>query len=333
MLSSTFKLVQKQPELRLHFENSYKESLCDFNFEQYLSNNCVITLSKKVEALKSACISTRDYAGRLLDSAPDKSSANNILAIYYQVWTQSFSATLAQITKSTVKAVEKPAAKVKDDAETRKLPMIPPEWKDDVQSGLEKLANTSCRPIYPKLCSRDKCFACVQLLYDLPVSKCSVDCQHEKIAHDVFPHLSRKFSDRLKPHHRMVPVQVRETYRPHTYHNPMWRRDLPQQFDTDIKELTQDVDRMELESTTSTFKSADREVTQTLGIDEVDPQASIEYLAENVAEYSTPTESAASKPSPKRELSSAVLSKGKKVKAGKASTVKMATRSSLLKSA
>lgn len=255
-LSSSHKLLNKYVQLRTYFENSYREHLCNFNFEQYLSANCTISLSKKVEALKNACIDTRMHIGALLDGEIDSSLKDSYLAIYHQIWTPMLSATLAQIAKtSAAGSSSKVGNKTKPAAEVQVLPDLPLEAVDEVRDNLWKLAESN-EVLYPKLCTKVGCAACAELLFDLPLSKCSVDCTHKKVTRlEVYPHLGRKFQDKLKPHHGSVSVKVKNLFKPNTYKNPMYEVESPSKLGPSIKELTKGVDQMELASSSATTSS------------------------------------------------------------------------------
>lgn len=251
-LSTTHKLLNKHVQLRTHFENSYREHLCNFNFEQYLSSNCSIPLSKMVEALKNACIDTRAHIGEMLEQGVDASLKESYLAIYHQIWTPFTSATLAQIAKAASPTKVVTSNKVSTPvAEVKVLPKAPKDKVSEICDGLWDLAESG-EILYPKLCTKKFCMACCELLFDLPLSKCSVDCAHKKVTTlGVYPHLSRKFQDKLKPHHGRVQVKVKQVFKPNTYANPMCEVQPPESFDLTTTELEQGVERMEINSSTS----------------------------------------------------------------------------------
>lgn len=250
-LSTTHKLLAKHVQLKLHFENSYREHLCDFNFEQYISMNCQISLSKMIDALKNACIDTRQYIGEQLERGVDSSLHNIYSSIYHQIWTPFASATLAQLAKQSQTTVKQIKGKmVTSTQEAKVLPKLPKKQADTMCRELEELAATAS-PLYPKLCTKENCAACRELLFDLPLSKCSVDCPHKKLSLGMYPHLSRKFMEKIKPHHGQSPVKVRLQYKPDTYENPLYEVEIPSQNVPTIEEVEQGVDRIELASTTT----------------------------------------------------------------------------------
>ena len=226
-LTQTHKLLNKHVQLRTHFENSYREHLCNFNFEQYLASNCTISLSKQVEALRNACTDTRSHIGALIEDGVDKSLNDSYLAIYHQIWTPIFSATLAQIAKTSAASGVKKTSQRTPAAENQVLPSLSKDSADEVCDKLWDLAQSG-EILFPKLCTQRHCASCVELLFDLPLSKCSVDCVHTKVSKlGVFPHLGRKFQDKLKPNHGKVSVKVKNAYKPHTYKNPMYECEPP----------------------------------------------------------------------------------------------------------
>lgn len=252
-LSSTHKLISKHVPLRTFFENSYREHLCNFNFEQYLATNCTISLSKQVEALKNACIDTRSHINALIEQGIDASLNESYITIYHQIWTPILSATLAQMVKTSAAGSAKTnSKKTTSAAEIQILPNLPTESVDEVCTNLWNLS-LSGEILFPKLCTRKFCASCVELLFDLPLSKCSVDCVHKKISKlGVYPHLGRKFQDKLKPHHCTAPVKVKNVYKPHTYKNPMYECQPPSELGPSVKELAQGVDMLEINSNATT---------------------------------------------------------------------------------
>lgn len=255
-LSTTHTLLKKHTQLRTHFENSYREHLCNFNFEQYIASNCVIPLSKQVEALKNACIDTRQYIGECLERGVDSGLHDIFLSIYHQIWTPFSSATLAQLSKTVSNNKKLAKSKVTTPAANDPvLPDLPQNQVDSVCDELWTLA-TSGEPLYPKLCAKKNCSACCELLFDLPLSKCSVDCAHKKLTNGVYPHLGRKFMDKLKPHHGQTPVKVKQSFRPDTWVNPMYDAELPSYAEPTTRELEQGVERLEICSSTSAATSS-----------------------------------------------------------------------------
>jgi hypothetical protein len=205
--------------------------------------------------LKQACIATRAHIGEVLENGVDKGLHDSLLSIYHQIWTPLISATLAQISKqsNTVKSGNNKV--VTPVAEVKKLPSLPPAKKSEVEDGLWQLALTG-GPLYPKLCMEKNCNACCELLFDLPLSKCSKDCAHTKLSSfGVFPHLSRKFMEKLKPHHGKVHIKVKQQFKPDTYLNPMYEVAPPEQFDKVTMDLVKGVDEMEIQSSSSASTS------------------------------------------------------------------------------
>lgn len=260
-LSTTHKLLNKHVPLRTHFENSYREHLCNFNFEQYIALNCVIPLPKMVDALKNACIDTRNFISEELERGLDSNLHDSYLSIFHQIWTPFSSATLAQLAKSSNANTKATKSKVTTPAaEEPILPKLSKQQAESTCDELWQLASTATEPLYPKLCAKKNCSACCELLFDLPLSKCSVDCSHKKLTAGVFPHLSRKFQEKLKPHHGLTPVKVKQQFRPNTYQNPMYEAEPPQFNNKTETELAQGVERMEIYSTTTSASTSTQSI-------------------------------------------------------------------------
>lgn len=228
LLKASHKIAKLDTNILQMFENSYRDSLCDFNFEHYILANCEISLPKKCEALRYACTTVQRETEVFVGE--DMGRHKVLQQIHYQIWTPVISQSLQALERSAPKNEKKVAIKQSSQSQPAKMQQnqdqskVLPEYIEGVEALKDELRQHIAQEVlFPVLCKVPRCKWCTENIFiKAPVSKCGVDCKHANIASGYYPHVPKTLLIHcISKHANQEVFTYKEKYQQDTFLNPL----------------------------------------------------------------------------------------------------------------